>query len=59
MVDRVYETYYGLNQLSDKSPSDIAWIGSTQIFFQYVTSLISGPLFDLHGAKVRKSPRSG
>lgn len=48
----MYETYYGTHQLAENSPSHIAWIGSLQIFFQYGTSIISGPLFDLHGAKV-------
>jgi hypothetical protein len=49
---RVYENYYSTHQLSHKSPSDIAWIGSVQIFFQYATSVVSGGLFDLYGAKV-------
>lgn len=58
VAHRVYQTYYEEHQLSDKTASDIAWIGSIQIFFQYVTSLISGSLFDLYGAKVRSSDRN-
>ncbi|KAJ0418217.1 putative MFS monocarboxylate transporter [Aspergillus carlsbadensis] len=54
----VYENYYGTHQLSHKSPSDIAWIGSVQIFFQYATSVVSGGLFDLYGAKVLLVPGS-
>ncbi|KAL3459463.1 putative MFS monocarboxylate transporter [Aspergillus heterothallicus] len=44
------------HQLSHKSPSDIAWIGSVQVFFQYATSIVSGGLFDLYGAKVLLIP---
>ncbi|KAL2810157.1 putative MFS monocarboxylate transporter [Aspergillus granulosus] len=54
----VYENYYGSHQLAHKSPSDIAWIGSVQVFFQYATSVISGGLFDLYGAKVLLFPGS-
>ncbi|KAL3472527.1 putative MFS monocarboxylate transporter [Aspergillus californicus] len=52
----VYEAYYGSHQLAHKSPSDIAWIGSVQVFFLYATSLISGGVFDLFGAKVLLIP---
>ncbi|KAL2827942.1 putative MFS monocarboxylate transporter [Aspergillus cavernicola] len=52
----VYENYYSRHQLAHISPSNIAWIGSVQIFFQYATSVISGSLFDLYGAKVPLVP---
>jgi hypothetical protein len=57
LTDRfsVYETYCSEHQLAHKTASEIAWIGSIQIFLQYVTSLVSGSLFDLHGAKVSSS----
>ncbi|MCJ1394629.1 hypothetical protein MMC18_007509 [Xylographa bjoerkii] len=48
----VYQEYYETHQLQDHSPSDISWIGSLQIFFQFSGSLIGGPLFDRYGAKV-------
>ncbi|KAH1339860.1 hypothetical protein KXV68_007049 [Aspergillus fumigatus] len=53
-----YEAYYSEHQLAQKTASEIAWIGSIQIFLQYITSLISGSLFDLHGAKILLIPGS-
>ncbi|KAK7202415.1 MFS general substrate transporter [Myxozyma melibiosi] len=43
----VFETYYVSINLSNKSSSDIAWIGSTQAFLLLVVGIISGPVFDL------------
>lgn len=37
---------YAKEYLSDYSPSIIAWIGSVQIFMQYVLGLVSGRLMD-------------
>ncbi|KAF4247759.1 hypothetical protein CNMCM8980_006982 [Aspergillus fumigatiaffinis] len=54
----IYETYYSEHQLAEKTASEIAWIGSTQIFLQFATSLVSGSLFDLHGAKILLIPGS-
>ncbi|MCJ1404982.1 hypothetical protein MMC11_008208 [Xylographa trunciseda] len=48
----VYQEYYETHQLQDHSPSDISWIGSLQIFFQFAGGLVGGPLFDRYGAKV-------
>jgi hypothetical protein len=48
----VLQEYYQTHQLQHKSPSDISWIGSLQIFFLFAGSLIGGPLFDKYGAKV-------
>ncbi|KAH3538696.1 hypothetical protein KXV64_007512 [Aspergillus fumigatus] len=54
----IYEAYYSEHHLAQKTASEIAWIGSIQIFLQYITSLISGNLFDLHGAKILLIPGS-
>ncbi|KAI0502781.1 monocarboxylate permease-like protein [Xylaria bambusicola] len=48
----VFQTYYIQHQLSDESPSTIAWIGSLQFFFIFSAGLVAGPLFDRHGAKI-------
>jgi MFS family permease len=45
----VYENYYLTHQLSDKSPDDIAWIGSISVFFFFASGLISGPFVDRFG----------
>ncbi|KAJ4469976.1 major facilitator superfamily domain-containing protein [Lentinula edodes] len=42
----VYQDYYSRVSLSEKSPSDISWIGSVQIFFLFAGGIISGKLFD-------------
>ncbi|RMZ76289.1 hypothetical protein DV737_g4913, partial [Chaetothyriales sp. CBS 132003] len=52
----VYQTYYEEHQLKRTSPSTIAWIGSLQAFFQFAGSLFGGPLFDMHGAMVMRTP---
>ncbi len=51
----VLQTYYQDNQLKHKSPSDISWIGSLQIFFLFAGGLFGGPLFDRYGAVVSLS----
>ncbi|KAK2762688.1 hypothetical protein FQN54_000862 [Arachnomyces sp. PD_36] len=48
----VYQGWYEANQLHDRSPSDISWIGSTQAFLVFGGGAVGGPLFDLYGAKV-------
>ncbi|KAM0255601.1 hypothetical protein ACHAQJ_005605 [Trichoderma viride] len=48
----VYETYYLQTFLSNHSPSDVAWIGSFQAFFQFSAAIISGPIADRYGPMV-------
>ncbi|KAF5869999.1 putative monocarboxylate permease-like protein [Botrytis fragariae] len=45
----VYQEYYQTHQLSHRSPSDISWIGSLQVFFLFSGSAVGGPLFDRYG----------
>ncbi|KAK9428110.1 MFS general substrate transporter [Lipomyces doorenjongii] len=52
----VYETHYQQNQLRDKFPSAIAWIGSFQVFCQFASGLLSGSLFDKYGARAVMIP---
>ncbi|RFU24586.1 hypothetical protein B7463_g11751, partial [Scytalidium lignicola] len=52
----VYQDYYLTHQLHDYSSSEVAWIGSIQIFFLFGGSLFGGPLFDRHGEKVIWAP---
>jgi len=49
----VFQEYYMRHQLSDKTPDDIAWIGSFMAFIQFATGAIGGPMFDRYGAWVR------
>ncbi|EFE38640.1 hypothetical protein TRV_06689 [Trichophyton verrucosum HKI 0517] len=42
----VYQTYYELDLLSSRSPSDISWIGSTQAFLMFIISMVVGPVVD-------------
>ncbi|KAG8722434.1 hypothetical protein FRC08_002415 [Ceratobasidium sp. 394] len=42
----VYEDYYTREYMTNKSSSDIAWIGSTQLCLQFLMGLVSGKLFD-------------
>lgn len=51
-LDRVYETYYLQTFLSNRSPSDVAWIGAIQAFAQFSAAMVSGPIADRHGAMV-------
>ena len=48
----VYQEYYQTHMLADHTASQIAWIGSLQVFFLFSGSLFGGPLFDRFGAKV-------
>ncbi|KAF1818587.1 monocarboxylate permease-like protein [Dissoconium aciculare CBS 342.82] len=45
-----FEEYYLSHQLQDKSPSDIAWIGSLSSFLQFAAGMVGGPLFDFFGS---------
>jgi MFS family permease len=42
----VFQTFYQLDFLRSETPSDIAWIGSTQTFLLLLVSLGAGPAFD-------------
>ncbi|KAF5370531.1 hypothetical protein D9757_010142 [Collybiopsis confluens] len=46
----VFQAYYKENQLSDKSESDIAWIGAFQTFCIYFMGSVFGSIFDKFGA---------
>ncbi|KAK4101137.1 MFS general substrate transporter [Parathielavia hyrcaniae] len=48
----VFQEYYMSNQLRDRSPDDIAWIGSLMAFLQFAGGGLTGPLFDRFGAWV-------
>lgn len=45
--------YYSTHQLSTESESKISWIGSLAAFLQFFTGMVSGPMFDRYGEKVR------
>ncbi|KAL5115111.1 hypothetical protein ACEQ8H_007026 [Pleosporales sp. CAS-2024a] len=45
----VLQQYYGMHPLKDRSPSEIAWIGSVSSFIQFSGGAIGGPLFDHFG----------
>ncbi|KAK4937113.1 hypothetical protein LTR10_022165 [Elasticomyces elasticus] len=45
----VFQEYYMTHQLRDKSPDDVAWIGSLTAFLQFAIGAVSGPLFDRYG----------
>ena len=42
----VYQDYYTLHYITNKSPSDISWIGSFQLFMMYAPGLFVGRAFD-------------
>ncbi|KAJ5496540.1 hypothetical protein N7463_008527 [Penicillium fimorum] len=48
----VYQEYYQLHQLADRTPDEISWIGSLQVFFLFASTVIGGPLFDRYGSMV-------
>ncbi|KAH0848285.1 putative MFS monocarboxylate transporter [Fonsecaea pedrosoi] len=45
----VFEEYYLSHQLTEKSPDDIAWIGSIAAFLQFAVGAVAGPVFDRYG----------
>ncbi|PQE10385.1 major facilitator superfamily transporter protein [Rutstroemia sp. NJR-2017a WRK4] len=42
----VFQTFYQLDLLNSHSASNISWIGSTQAFLMFLTSVAAGPIFD-------------
>ncbi|KAL2813543.1 monocarboxylate permease-like protein [Aspergillus granulosus] len=42
----VFQTFYEIDLLASKSPSDISWIGSTQAFLMFILSMAVGPIVD-------------
>lgn len=42
----VYQTYYELDISNAQSSFTISWIGSTQAFLMFLTSIVVGPIFD-------------
>ncbi|KAL5639396.1 hypothetical protein ACGC1H_006789 [Rhizoctonia solani] len=42
----VYQDYYTRIYMTNKTSSEIAWIGSTQLCLQFLMGLVSGKLFD-------------
>ncbi|KAJ5989590.1 MFS monocarboxylate transporter [Penicillium waksmanii] len=48
----IYESYYQATFLQEQSESNIAWIGSLQVFFMFSGGLVSGPMMDRYGPKV-------
>lgn len=51
----VFIQYYLTHQLRDKSPDDVAWIGSITAFLQLAVGAVAGPAFDRFGAWVYRS----
>ncbi|KAG9189696.1 hypothetical protein G6011_06564 [Alternaria panax] len=47
----VFQSYYQRNQLSDYSPSTIAWIASLEIFVMFAPGPIVGFIYDNYGPK--------
>lgn len=47
----VFQTYYQKNQLSNFTPSEVAWIPSTEIFIMQIGALVFGKIFDNYGAR--------
>ena len=43
----VFQNFYAVDFLSNKSESDIAWIGTVQNFLVSMVSVLSGPIYDL------------
>ncbi|KAH8429451.1 uncharacterized protein LDX57_007113 [Aspergillus melleus] len=41
-----FQTFYKLDLLNARSPSDISWIGSTQAFLMFILSAFVGPIVD-------------
>lgn len=41
-----FQTYYETTLLQNKSPSDIAWIGSIEAFLLLTVSVVAGPAYD-------------
>ncbi|KAF3385727.1 Riboflavin transporter MCH5 [Talaromyces pinophilus] len=54
----IYQAYYKQTFLSNESDSNIAWIGSLQVFFMFAGGLLAGPLMDRYGPKIILIPCS-
>ncbi|WWC99983.1 hypothetical protein V866_006892 [Kwoniella sp. B9012] len=54
----VFQAYYESNLLGHKSPSQIAWIGTLQLFILFFGGLFVGRILDSHGAHVLTVPGS-
>jgi MFS family permease len=50
----VLQEYYGTHQLRNRSPDEIAWIGSLSSFIQFAGGAIGGPMFDRYGSWILK-----
>jgi MFS family permease len=48
----VFQEYYSQTLLSHKTPSEIAWIGSFDLFIMFAAALPVGYLNDLYGPRV-------
>jgi len=46
-----FQFYYQENQLHNKSPSDISWIGTVQLFLFFLSGGVIGRLFDTYGPR--------
>ncbi|KAJ5578091.1 uncharacterized protein N7459_007055 [Penicillium hispanicum] len=51
-----FQTYYVEHLLRGTSSSDVAWIGSLQVFFLFIGGMVVGPLFDRFGARTLMVP---
>jgi len=51
-IDSIFQNYYLTHQLSNETPSQIAWIGSLQVFLLLSGNIIGGPLFDRFGGNI-------
>ena len=47
----IFQTHYESDLLSQYTPSQISWIGSTSVFVIFATSIISGRWFDRSGLR--------
>ncbi|WWC58876.1 uncharacterized protein I303_101421 [Kwoniella dejecticola CBS 10117] len=54
----VFQAYYETHLIQDKTPSDIAWIGTIQVFILFFGGLFVGRFLDSHGAHVLTVPGS-
>ena len=43
----VFQTYYQTTLLTSQTPSNISWIGSSQVFLLFLGGTLAGPAFDM------------
>ncbi|KAH7370092.1 MFS monocarboxylate transporter-like protein [Rhexocercosporidium sp. MPI-PUGE-AT-0058] len=48
----IFQEYYSTHLLSNKSASDISWLGSFNVFCMFGTTIIVGYLNDKHGPRI-------